>query len=303
MEFPHSTASAAPTTTAQAALAASPRGEGGELGRRVGAVLPETNSAGLEARDLSMVYERVVGRDLIRTHALKDVSFRVDPREFVAIIGPSGCGKSTVLKLIGGLIKPTAGEIRIGDETVTRPGDNCAMVFQTPGLLPWKTVIANVEVALSFAGLGRAERKERAAVYVDKVGLADFRDHYPHELSGGMQQRVGIARALAVEPEVLLMDEPFGALDAISRSRMQDELLDIWEQTQKTVVFITHAIDEAVLLADRVLVMGQGEIVREVPVPIQRPRSRHALLAEPRAVALMRELEDFLESTYSEEDE
>jgi ABC-type nitrate/sulfonate/bicarbonate transport system ATPase subunit len=118
-----------------------------------------------------------------------------------------------------------------------------------------------------------------------------------------MQQRVGIARALAVEPEVLLMDEPFGALDAISRGRMQDELLDIWEQTQKTVIFITHAIEEAVLLADRVLVMGQGEIVREVPVPIARPRSRHALLAEPRAVALMRELEDFLESTYSEEDE
>ncbi len=250
---------------------------------------------------LTKTYERIVGRQLARTHALEQIDFVVEPHEFVSIIGPSGCGKSTVMKIIAGLLPATDGDVRISGEQVTGPGPDRACVFQFPGLMPWKTVAANVELALEFGGVAKAERPQRAARYVELVGLAAFRDHYPAELSGGMQQRVGLARALAVEPTVLLMDEPFGALDALTRTHMQDELLRIWEGTKKTVVFITHSIEEAVVLSDRVLVMGNGTLAKEVPIGLPRPRSRDELLADPRTLELMRELESMLGDSHEEE--
>jgi NitT/TauT family transport system ATP-binding protein len=253
---------------------------------------PETlRGSGVVARGLSMHYERVVGRERVRTRALDDVSFEIRPEEFVSIIGPSGCGKSTVVRIAAGLQRPTAGQLLVGDQAVTGPGTDRATVFQSPGLLPWRTIIKNVSLPLELAGLGKAERAARAMEYLELVGLAGFQDHYPRELSGGMQQRVGLARALAVRPRVLLMDEPFGALDAISRQRMQDELLRIWEHARTTVIFVTHAIDEAVLLSDRVIVMGPGAIVHEATIDLPRPRSRHDLLSDQRALALMSDLE------------
>jgi NitT/TauT family transport system ATP-binding protein len=243
---------------------------------------------------LGKTYERIVGRQLARTHALREVSFVVEPHEFVSIIGPSGCGKSTVMRIIAGLLPSTRGEVRISGAPVRGPGPDRSCVFQFPGLMPWKTVVQNVELVLEFARVPKAQRAQRARDYVDLVALSDFRDHYPAELSGGMQQRVGLARALAVEPAVLLMDEPFGALDALTRTHMQDELLRIWEATKKTVVFITHSIEEAVVLSDRVLVMGNGTLAREVSIDLPRPRSRDELLADPRTLELMRKLETLL---------
>ena len=250
--------------------------------------------SGVAARGLSMQYTRIVGRQRVRTRALTDVTFEVHPQEFVSVIGPSGCGKSTIVRIAAGLQRPTAGEIRVGDVPVRGPGADRATVFQSPGLLPWRTVINNVCLPLELAGMAKRARLARAMEYVELVGLAGFRDHYPRELSGGMQQRVGLARALAVEPRVLLMDELFGNLDAISREHMQDELLRIWDQMKTTVIFVTHAIDEAVLLSDRVLVMGPGVIVHEVSIDLPRPRSRRGLLSDERTLGLMRELEERL---------
>jgi NitT/TauT family transport system ATP-binding protein len=248
----------------------------------------------VSARDLSMSFERTVGRERVTTRALHDVSFHIGAREFVAVIGPSGCGKSTIVRIAAGLQRPTGGELRIGSNPVTGPGTDTATVFQSPGLLPWRTVLDNVALPLELAGMGKRERVARAEEYVELVNLAGFGRHYPRELSGGMQQRVGLARALAVQPRVLLMDEPFGNLDAISRQRMQDELLRIWDQMKTTVVFVTHAIDEAILLSDRVLVMGRGVMRAHVDVDLPRPRSRRTLLSDERTLDLMRELEDLL---------
>jgi NitT/TauT family transport system ATP-binding protein len=246
------------------------------------------------ARGLSMHYERIVGRERVRTRALDDVSFDIRPQEFVSIIGPSGCGKSTVVRIAAGLQRPSSGQLLVGGRPVDGPGTDCATVFQAPGLLPWRTIIKNVCMPLELASLDKGEREARAMEYLELVGLAGFRDHYPRELSGGMQQRVGLARALAVRPRVLLMDEPFGALDAISRQRMQDELLRIWEHAKTTVIFVTHAIDEALLLSDRVIVMGPGAIVHEATIDLPRPRSRHDLLTDERTLQQMRDLEDRL---------
>ncbi len=261
--------------------------------------LPETGRIAVSG--LTKTYERIVGRQLSRTHALRDIDFVVEPHEFVSIIGPSGCGKSTVMKIIAGLLPRTDGEVRISGAEVTGPGPDRACVFQFPGLMPWKTVVENVELALEFGGVPKAQRAQRARSYVDLVALSQFADHYPAELSGGMQQRVGLARALAVEPAVLLMDEPFGSLDALTRTHMQDELLRIWEGTKKTVIFITHSIEEAVVLSDRVLVMGNGTLAKEVPIDLPRPRSRNDMLADPRTLELMRELESMLGDAPDEE--
>jgi NitT/TauT family transport system ATP-binding protein len=256
--------------------------------------VPERSAAlpgGIEVTGLSKTYRRVVGREISLTAALADVSFTVAPQEFVSVIGPSGCGKSTILKILAGLLDPSSGSVKVSGRPVEGPGIDRGCVFQFPGLMPWKTVIDNVVLALEFAGVPKRERRRRAEEYVELVGLDGFERHHPGELSGGMQQRVGIARALAIEPVVLLMDEPFGALDALSRTRLQDELLRIWEQTKKTVLFITHSIEEAVVLSDRVLVMGNGVITADVPVDLPRPRSRHKLLSDPRTLELMRDLE------------
>ena len=189
--------------------------------------------------------------------ALDGLDLAVRAGEFFVLVGPSGCGKSTVLDLISGLNHPARGSIRVGDRLVDQPGLDRGFVFQQYTLLPWRTAQGNVEFALEAAGgLRRAERRERARKYLDLVGLTDFADRYPHELSGGMKQRVAIARSLSYEPEVLLMDEPYGALDAQTREHLQQELLSIWRRTGTTVVFITHDIDEAVFLGQRVGVMS-----------------------------------------------
>lgn len=194
--------------------------------------------------------------------------------EFVTIVGPSGCGKSSVLLAADGLIPLSGGAIRIQGGQVTRPGPDRAMVFQDPSLMPWRTVLTNVAFGLELAGVGKAERLATARRYVELVGLAGRENSHPHELSGGMRQRVGIARALAMDPAVLLMDEPFGALDAQTRELMAGELLRIWDLDRKTVLFVTHGIDEAIFLADRVLVMGgsPGRVTEVMEIDLPRPR-------------------------------
>ncbi|RYB94327.1 ABC transporter ATP-binding protein [Nocardioides oleivorans] len=204
--------------------------------------------------------------------ALADVDLTVAPGEFLTIVGPSGCGKSTVLDLISGLSTPALGTVSIDGTPVTEPGLDRGVVFQQYTLLPWRTAQGNVELALEAAGVRRDERRRTAAEFLDLVGLSDFANRYPHELSGGMKQRVAIARSLSYQPEVLLMDEPFGALDAQTRERLQEELLGIWRRTGTTVVFITHDIDEAVFLGQRVAVMSArpGRIRDLVEIDLDR---------------------------------
>jgi NitT/TauT family transport system ATP-binding protein len=188
--------------------------------------------------------------------ALEEVSLEVRPREFVALLGPSGCGKSTLLYLIGGFLPTETGRIVINGGPVTGPGPDRGIVFQHFALFPWKTVRANILYGLERQRMAREEREKRAQAFIDLVGLSGFEDSYPSQLSGGMKQRTAIARTLAFDPEILLMDEPFGALDAQTRSLMQSELLSIWQRTPKTVIFVTHDVQEAVYLAERVFVMS-----------------------------------------------
>jgi NitT/TauT family transport system ATP-binding protein len=212
----------------------------------------------------------------------------VEAEEFVALLGPSGCGKSTLLSIVAGLLAPTTGVVAFEGEAagagapadVRRPPT--AMVFQEFALFPWRTVQRNVELGLEEAGVPAAERARRARRFIELTGLAGFETKYPHQLSGGMRQRVGIARALAVDPAVLLMDEPFSALDAQTRQLMQEELLTIWERTRKTILYVTHNIHEAVYMADRVVVLSRrpGRVLAEVPIPLGRPRTE-AMMGEP----------------------
>jgi NitT/TauT family transport system ATP-binding protein len=208
-------------------------------------------------------------------HAVETTSIDIQAGEFVCILGPSGCGKSTLLNAIAGYTNPTIGRVTVDDVEVKGPGPDRGMVFQQYSLLPWKTVYENVAFGPKMAGATRVEAGSVANTFLGLVGLKKFGDRYPAELSGGMQQRVGIARALANYPSVLLMDEPFGALDAQTRLMMQESLLDIWRNFGTTVVFITHDVDEAVFLADRVLVMSAapGRIIEDVKVKLPRPRS------------------------------
>jgi NitT/TauT family transport system ATP-binding protein len=201
--------------------------------------------------------------------ALEDISFEVRAGEFLVIVGPSGCGKSTLLDLLGGLTKPSSGEILLDGRPITGPGLDRGIVFQQYALFPWRTALGNVEFGLEAKRMPAKERKEVARDYLERVGLSGFEDRYPHELSGGMKQRVAIARSLAYDPEVLMMDEPFAALDAQTRELMQEELLTLWEKTRKTILFITHGIDEAVYLGQRVAVMtsrpGRIKTILEIP--------------------------------------
>jgi NitT/TauT family transport system ATP-binding protein len=217
--------------------------------------------------------------------AVEGVDLDVATGEFVVLVGPSGCGKSTLLDLLAGLTKPTTGEILLDGRPVTGPGLDRGIVFQQYALLPWRTAAGNVEFGLEARGLSRRERAERARHFLDLVGLTGFEDRHPHELSGGMRQRVAIARSLAYDPDVLLMDEPFAALDAQTRESMQDELLRIWRRTGKTIVFITHGIDEAVYLGQRVAVLTSrpGRVKKIVPIE----------LASRSAVADMRSSPEF----------
>src|ERR1700704_3462450 len=202
---------------------------------------------------VSHVYRPPSGRPVL---ALEDVSLDVGVREFVALLGPSGCGKSTLLYLIGGFLPTEKGRILVEGKPVGAPGPDRGIVFQHFALFPWKSVRANILYGLERAGLPRQEREQRAQAFVDLVGLKGFEDSYPSQLSGGMKQRTALARTLAIDPEILVMDEPFGALDAQTRSLMQAELLSIWQRTPKTVIFVTHDVQEAVYLADRVAVMS-----------------------------------------------
>ena len=206
--------------------------------------------------------------------ALSNFSLEIAKGEFVSIVGPSGCGKSTFLNIVLGLIEPASGVIQLDGTRISGPGQERAMVFQEFGLLPWRSVTANVELGLELKGVPSSKRAARAKELINLVGLKGFESHYPHELSGGMKQRVGLARALATEPEVLLMDEPFAALDAQTRDLMQTELLQIWERSKKTVLFVTHSIEEAAYLSDRVIVMtarpGRTKDVIQIDLP--RPR-------------------------------
>ena len=222
---------------------------------------------------------------------LDDLSLAIADLEFVAIVGPSGCGKSTFLRIVDGLIAPDGGEIRLNGVAVNGPGHGRGMVFQSFDLFPWRTAIENVEFGLEMKHIARAERRSLARKWVELVGLKGFENAYPHQLSGGMQQRVGIARALAIEPEVLLMDEPFGSLDVQTRDLLQDELLAIWQRERKTVLFVTHSIEEAIYLADRVLIFTPrpARIERVLEVPFGRPR-REELKSDPRFVGLRQEI-------------
>jgi NitT/TauT family transport system ATP-binding protein len=206
--------------------------------------------------------------------ALIDIDLQIRDGEFISLLGPSGCGKSTLLKIIGGLLDASQGSVAIEGRVVTAPGAERAMVFQDYALFPWMTVQDNVEFGLEARGVPAARRRQSSAELLRVVGLQDFAGKYPHHLSGGMKQRVSIARALAVEPQILLMDEPFGALDAQTRSVMQEELLRIWKLYRKTVVFVTHSIEEAIYLSDRIVVMTArpGRIKTIVDVPEERPR-------------------------------
>ena len=216
--------------------------------------------------------------------AFRNVDLNVRNNEVLCIVGPSGCGKTTLLRCIGGLLPPSAGQVLIDGQPVDRPRAGVAIVFQHFGLLPWKSVVDNVAFGLNIAGASRGLIAERLDHYIQLVGLAGFENHYPYQLSGGMQQRVGLARALAIDPEVLLMDEPFASVDAQTREVLQEELLQLHERERKTMIFITHSIDEAIILGDRVAVMASrpGRVKEVLPVDFSRPRNPAAVRAQPR---------------------
>jgi NitT/TauT family transport system ATP-binding protein len=226
----------------------------------------------IEVRQVGKTY--AAARAPVR--ALDDISLTVEEGEFVSLVGPSGCGKSTLLQILAGLIDGSDGAVLVDNQPVTEPmPDKIAVVFQDATLMPWKTAIANVEFPLELRGASRSASRPRAEEMLDLVGLGDFADRFPHELSGGMKQRVSIARGLVQDPRIILMDEPFGALDEQTRTKMGHELLDIWEKTHKTILFITHSLTEALFLSDRVLVMSHrpGRIIEEIPVELPRPRT------------------------------
>ncbi|MEW9701404.1 ABC transporter ATP-binding protein [Paenibacillus sp. SI8] len=235
-------------------------------------------SSKIEIRGLSKVYKGRNGD----TIALQNTDLSIMQNEFVCVVGPSGCGKTTLLNIIGGLEEATSGSVQVDGVEVKGPGKERGVVFQQYALFPWKTVLKNIEFGLKLRGLSKQERKSKAEHYLELVGLKDFAHAYPKELSGGMKQRVAIARAYAVEPEVLLMDEPFGALDAQTRAQLQEELLKTWQKEKKTCFFITHDVEEAVILAQRVIIMSArpGRIKEIIDVDIPYPRDQSTKLDE-----------------------
>ena len=246
-------------------------------------------TAKLEIHDVSKSYRRNGGAALT---VLESFSLSVPALEFLVLLGPSGCGKSTLLRIIDGIESCESGQIILDGKNVTgTTGHGRAMVFQSFELFPWRTALENVAFGLEVAGVPLRERRQMASACMDLVGLSAFTESYPHELSGGMQQRVGIARALAIRPSILLMDEPYGSLDVQTRDLLQDELLSIWEKQKTTVIFVTHSIEEALYLADRVVVMSPrpGRITNVITVPFQRPRDE-SVKTSPEFLALRREI-------------
>ncbi|MEM5325961.1 ABC transporter ATP-binding protein [Paraburkholderia sp. JHI2823] len=245
----------------------------------------------LEVRNLTKRFVTPQGEHT----ALADVSFTTHRREFVCVIGPSGCGKSTLIRILAGLETQSSGEVRVNGKAVSGPGADRGMVFQGYTLFPWLTVKKNVMFGLRMNGQGRAQAEREALQWLDLVGLEKFANAYPHQLSGGMKQRVAIARALANRPGILLMDEPFGALDAQTRAKMQAHLLDIWRNVDVTIFFITHDLDEAIYLADRILVLkaNPGAVQELIEVPVPRPRS-YAQFNSPEFLATRARLEGLI---------
>jgi len=225
----------------------------------------------LTIKNLSTIFSNVNGE----LTALRDISFSVNAQEFICVLGPSGSGKSTLLRILGGLLAPTEGEVILGGQPLKGPHPKVGLVFQDPSLMPWRSVIQNVLLPLEIARVPKDEATSQAQQILDLVGLSGFEHYLPRDLSGGMAQRVAIARSLVHDPDILLLDEPFGALDALTRERMGSELSRIWLARRKTVVMVTHAIDEALLLADRVLVLSSqpGRLVLDAPVELTRPRT------------------------------
>lgn len=232
------------------------------------------STAEISAKNVGMVYRDRKGQEIT---ALQDVSFDIEKGEFISLLGPSGCGKTTLLRIIADLLSPTSGEISIGGETPAQARKKLkyGMVFQSPVLYDWRTVRENVRLPLQIMHLSRAEQESRISEMLELVGLTSFANHYPKQLSGGMQQRVGIARALAIQPDILLMDEPFSALDEFTKEKLHDDLLHIWRKTNKTIIFVTHSIAEAVYLSDRVFVLSPhpGRLTAIEPITLTRPRT------------------------------
>ena len=228
--------------------------------------------------------------------AVHDVSFTVSESEFCSLLGHSGCGKTTLLTMIAGFEHPTEGELLLNGTRIGKPGWERAMIFQDYALFPWATVEDNISFGLEMKNVAKAARRARVAELISLVGLGGFEKRYPHQLSGGMRQRVSIARALAVDPHVLLMDEPFGALDAQNRGRMQQEMVRIWERTRKTVILVTHSIEEAIMLSDRVLVMTRrpGTIKADVRIDMPRPRSED----DPAFIAMRRRIRELIQDEF-----
>jgi NitT/TauT family transport system ATP-binding protein len=235
--------------------------------------------------------------------ALENISFRTHRRELVCVIGPSGCGKSTLIRILAGLDEPTSGQMLLDGKSVRGPGPDRGMVFQGYTLFPWRTVLQNVMFGLEMCGRGRVESEAEAREWVEVVGLRRFEHAYPYQLSGGMKQRVAIARALANRPRILFMDEPFAALDAQTRAQMQSYLLGLWKQIDITLVFVTHDLEEAVYLADRIVVLGAnpGHVREIVEVPVPRPRTREQMVS-PLFMATKKHLESLIHSAPAEED-
>src|SRR5689334_14935331 len=239
-------------------------------------------TAKLQLRNITMTFQTRRGNSVL---AVDNLSLDVADREFISIVGPSGCGKSTLLRVVAGLVRPNQGDVLLDGRHITGPGADRGMVFQSYTLFPWLTVQGNVEFGPRFQGMPAAERTQRAREHIEMVGLKGFENHYPKELSGGMMQRVAIARALANDPEVLLMDEPFGALDAQTRFIMQELLVNLWQRTPKTILFVTHDVDEALFLADRVYIMTArpGRLKQVVDVQLARPRTAD-IITEPQFI-------------------
>jgi len=262
-----------------------------------------SSSAQLSIRNVSKTYvgkrdwfSRATRKATLDYTALDDINLEIEPNTFVSIIGPSGCGKSTLLNIIAGLSQPTTGTVEIGGMPISGPGPDRGVVFQNYALMPWMTVMDNIRFAIETVNpkLSATRQKAIAQEYIELVGLRGAEHRHPHELSGGMKQRVGIARALAIDPQILLMDEPFGALDALTRGFLQDEVERIWEQQRKTVILITHSIEEALLLSDKIVMMTRGpeaKIAKILDVPFARPRHRESLDQHPAYHELKAEME------------
>jgi nitrate/nitrite transport system ATP-binding protein len=262
-----------------------------------------SSSAHVSIQNVSKIYfgkrdwfSRATHKATLDYVALEDINLEIEPNTFVSIIGPSGCGKSTLLNIIAGLSQPTAGTVAIGGVPISGPGPDRGVVFQNYALMPWMTVLDNIRFAIETVNpkLSASRQTAIAQEYIELVGLRGAEQRHPHELSGGMKQRVGIARALAIDPQILLMDEPFGALDALTRGFLQDEVERIWEQRRKTVILITHSIEEALLLSDKIVMMTRGpeaKIAKILDVPFSRPRHRESLDQQPAYHELKAEME------------